>query len=184
MVTRDPTTARLPHLWNTMTLIPPPKIEIMRSAVDAIAREARASADGTETGGILLGTVEHDTHVIRHAGGPGPNATRQPDFFQRDLNHAQRLGDAAFDEDHSIWIGDWHTHLGAPPVPSTRDLGTYQGLLADPELGFSHFIAIILAASTGDWTAPDLATWVITTTSACAATPRLSGSPRHPNRSS
>jgi integrative and conjugative element protein (TIGR02256 family) len=145
-----------------MTISPTPRVEIVRSAVSAIARETRASADGTETGGILLGTSRNGAFVIRHAGNPGPNATRRPNFFQRDLKHARRLGDNAFDKDSSIWIGDWHTHIKAPPAPSLQDLTTYHTLVVDPELAFHHFIAIIVAAPADDWTAPQLATWVIT----------------------
>jgi integrative and conjugative element protein (TIGR02256 family) len=170
MVTRDPPTLRLSHLRNTMTS-PPHKVVMTPSAVQVIAHEAQVSADGNETGGILLGAVTRDALIVRHAGSPGPNATRRPDFFQRDLEHAQRLGDQMFDADRSIWIGDWHTHLRAPPAPSTRDLATYQQLLADPELDFQQFVAVILAASDGDWARPTMAVWLVTRDSLTAITP-------------
>ncbi|MEV6444787.1 Mov34/MPN/PAD-1 family protein [Amycolatopsis sp. NPDC051716] len=147
-----------------MTDTVPAAIVVTRAAVEAIAHEARASGDGTETGGILLGTAESDSLVIRHAGGPGRHATRRTTFFQRDLNHAQALGDWAFEKDRSVWIGEWHTHLRAPAVPSSRDLATYRGLLADPELAFDFFVAIILAEPTNEWTQPQIATWLVTPT--------------------
>ncbi|GAA4529450.1 hypothetical protein GCM10023192_15980 [Amycolatopsis samaneae] len=76
----------------------PAAIIVTTPAVNAIAHEARASRDGTETGGILLGTTERSGLVIRHAGGPGRHATRRATSFERDLNYAQALGDWAFEQ--------------------------------------------------------------------------------------
>lgn len=146
-----------------MTDSVPASIIVATSVVDTIAHEAQASRDGTETGGILLGTTEGNSLVIRHAGGPGQYAVRRATFFQRDLNHAQALGDQAFERDRSVWVGEWHTHLAAPGVPSSRDIATYQDLLADPELAFDFFVAMILADPTNSWTQPQIATWLITT---------------------
>jgi integrative and conjugative element protein (TIGR02256 family) len=81
---------------------------------------------------------------VLHAGDAGPDAVREPGFFLRDLQHAQRLASQAFARDGSVWIGEWHTHPVEEPVPSDRDLATYQALLADPELGFSRFVALIV----------------------------------------
>jgi integrative and conjugative element protein (TIGR02256 family) len=140
----------------------PSKIILTQRAISVIADEARASTDGTETGGILLGTAEPDAIVVRHAGRPGPRAIRRPDFFQRDLQHAQSFADQAFALDHSIWLGEWHTHLHAPPRPSTRDLATYRALLADPELAFDCFAAIILADNANRWHTLQLSAWIVT----------------------
>lgn len=151
-----------------MTPPTPKKIILTASAMSAIAEEARASTDGLETGGILLGTAEPDAIVVRHAGRPGPNAIRLPNFFQRDLQHAQSVADQAFALDHSIWIGEWHTHLHAASTPSTRDLATYQTLLSDPELAFHYFVAIILADTTNRWRTPEFTAWIVTPTHVCA----------------
>jgi integrative and conjugative element protein (TIGR02256 family) len=140
----------------------PASIILATSVVNTIAHEAQASRDGTETGGILLGTTEGNSLVIRHAGGPGRHAIRRATFFQRDRDHSQTLGDRAFEQDRSVWVGEWHTHLAAPAVPSSRDIATYQNLLADPELAFDFFIAIILADPTNNWTQPQISTWLIT----------------------
>ncbi|MFF0578556.1 Mov34/MPN/PAD-1 family protein [Streptosporangium saharense] len=151
-----------------MTMLTPRRVILTASAMSVIADEARASADGRETGGILLGTAESDTITVRHAGRPGPGAIRQAEFFQRDLQHAQYFAKYAFALDHSIWIGEWHTHLRTPPTPSAKDLATYQKLLSDPELAFDYFVAIILADSTNDWRTPQLAAWIVTSANACA----------------
>jgi len=59
----------------------PQHILLTAEAADAISREASASVDGKETGGILLGSMTTDDVVlVKHAGLPGPRAIRQPDF--------------------------------------------------------------------------------------------------------
>jgi len=126
------------------------EIVLSAPAARTITLESRASRDDTETGGILLGSVQGHTAHVHHAGRPGPCAVRQPTFFSRDLEHAQRVADQAFITDQSVWIGEWHTHLNLPPVPSECDLATYYRLLADPELAFDHFIAII-ASTPNNW---------------------------------
>lgn len=150
-----------------MKLIPK-KIILTESATAVIADEARASTDGTETGGILLGAAERDAIVVRHAGRPGPDAIRRPNFFQRDLQHTRSYADWAFALDRSVWIGEWHTHLHAPPRPSTLDLITYQTLLSDPELMFDYFVAIILTDDRNTWQTPQFTTWIVTPSHACA----------------
>ena len=126
----------------------------------AIYREAGRSRDGNETGGILLGHLHDGAAEIRTAGGPGPVAVRQPTFFLRDLDHARRLAGEAFARDGSVWIGEWHTHPTAAPVPSDRDLHTYARLLADPDLGFESLVAIIIAATDPGWVDPIARAWI------------------------
>jgi integrative and conjugative element protein (TIGR02256 family) len=133
------------------------RVLIRGSAAATILGEAVRSRDGYETGGILLGHLHNGgTAEIRHAGDPGLVAVRQPTFFLRDLDHAQRLAEKAFTRDGSIWIGEWHTHPAAAPVPSDRDLDTYARLLADPDLDFQVVVSIILAGQ-GDWSDPVVA---------------------------
>lgn len=144
----------------------PSKIILSPSVVKIIAAEARASEDGTETGGILLGTTEPDVVIVRHAGQPGPRAVRQPTFFLRDLGHAQRFADEAFELDQSIWIGEWHTHLDAPAIPSKRDIATYQALLADTDLAFDYFVSLVVIDTSAVWLTPGVAGWIIQPTDA------------------
>ncbi|NJP97106.1 hypothetical protein HCN51_48100 [Nonomuraea sp. FMUSA5-5] len=89
-----------------MTTPFPKEIILSAPAMSDIMDEAQVSSDGLETGGILLGAAQPDAVVVNHAGGLGPRAIRQPDFFQRDLPHAQSFADRAFTLDHSIWIGE------------------------------------------------------------------------------
>jgi integrative and conjugative element protein (TIGR02256 family) len=162
MAGRKPSAARLPYLRGAVTTAPARihRARLYESAAATILGEAVRSRDGYETGGILLGRLDADgTAEIRHAGDPGPVAVRRSNFFLRDLDHAQRLAERAFTRDGSVWVGDWHTHIAAAPVPSDRDLDTCARLLADPDLQFDAVVSIIVAGQ-GDWTEPGAAAWV------------------------
>jgi integrative and conjugative element protein (TIGR02256 family) len=137
------------------------RVVLAPAAATTIRDEALRSADGNETGGVLLGHVGTDTAArVRSAGDPGPAAVHRPAFFLRDLHHAQQLATQAFARDGSEWIGEWHTHPGAEPVPSARDLHTYLGFVADPQLRFDAFVALILVAPAGTWHRPQAHAWV------------------------
>lgn len=143
-------------------------IRVLSSAAAAIVAEATASADGNETGGILLGQDHGDTITVTVAGGPGPAAIRTRDRFTRDLGHAQALADAAYDRDNSVWIGEWHTHPTGQAEPSPIDLSTYCAHLADGELGFEHFVALIaVPCAAHGWSEVHLVPWLVTSDAAC-----------------
>lgn len=137
-------------------------VEIQPDVQARIAELAAASADGTESGGILLGRGpdEHRLIVVEQAGEPGPKADRRPDFFLRDREHAMALADKAWDCDRAVWVGEWHTHPAGPPYPSPRDLGTYAGLIGSAELSFRAFVSVIVVPHP-DWTHPRLVPWVL-----------------------
>lgn len=124
---------------------PAPRPIVLRpAAAESIGAEAAASADGLETGGLLLGHV-HDDHVeVRYAGGPGSAAHRSADRFSRDLEHATALAEAAWQLDRSLWLGEWHTHLKFGSAPSALDLSTYAGHMRDPDLELPCFTALIV----------------------------------------
>jgi integrative and conjugative element protein (TIGR02256 family) len=128
------------------------RVLMTRSALRELARHAAASADGRETGGIVLGRdggLGGDLHVL-HCGDPGPAAVRHRSRFSRDVAHAQRLADAAAATDGSAWIGEWHTHLVDLPAPSDADLHTYRRLLDDPDTQLSRLLALIVLPAAGD----------------------------------
>lgn len=117
---------------------------ITPTALNLITTTSHQSSYGLETGGILLGRPHKSTLEIRWAGDPGPNAIRQPQYFLRDLEHAQGLADQAWQIDGSQWIGEWHTHPYGPVEPSITDVRTYKQLLQDQELGFDGFMSLIV----------------------------------------
>jgi integrative and conjugative element protein (TIGR02256 family) len=139
------------------------RVRLSDGALATIVREAPASSDGRETGGILLGfdTDGVNEALVMEAGDPGPHATRRDDFFSRDVEHAQRLADAAFARTTARWIGEWHTHPRGQLAPSRKDMRTYRGFLRDPELAFDSFVAVIVGPGDNDWTHLRAAAWLI-----------------------
>lgn len=140
------------------------------AAVRSITLESKASEDGNETGGILLGQDNAGELCVRRAGGPGPNAKRSTHRFLRDLQHARDLADHAYDADGSIWLGEWHTHPQGPATPSDIDLTTYTGHLSDASLAFDRFLAcIVLPCPEHQWAHVILYAWIITPMAATVA---------------
>jgi integrative and conjugative element protein (TIGR02256 family) len=140
------------------------RLHILPEAAVRIRALARASQDGLETGGILLGRGPSPRGLIDviDAGDPGPDAMRRPDSFMRDLAHAQALADSAWQESHAIWIGEWHTHPKTGAEPSSRDFVTYAELLTEPELQFTVFVSIIVTPGPdSDWADPTLTAWLV-----------------------
>jgi integrative and conjugative element protein (TIGR02256 family) len=132
-------------------------------AVATITREAAISADGKETGGILLGFEQGELGeaLATEAGGPGPKAERRRDFFRRDLDHAQELAADAYRRTTARWIGEWHTHPRGALLPSAVDLRTYRGFLRDRDLDFQVFLALIVGPGEEGWRKPQAAAWLI-----------------------
>lgn len=87
---------------------------------------------------------------------------REAVAFRRDVPHAQTLADLAYNTDGSIWLGEWHTHPGSPGRPSRRDLASYRNILADAELAFEVFLAIIVMPGRAHgWRRPRLTGWIV-----------------------
>lgn len=144
-------------------------IVLPRRVLQGMLSEAVEGGSVLETGGILLGHDEETEGTTRltAAGAPGPRAVRRPHFFLRDLDHARMLAAKAWDDDHSQWIGEWHTHPLGLPIPSELDLRSYATHIHDPELGFRRFISVIVTWDvTGKWS---LGAWVVDGVAARAA---------------
>lgn len=138
-------------------------VTVQASALETITTEVFGSAPDLETGGILLGHApgdRADLHVTV-AGDPGPNAVHEPRRFLRDPAHAQTLADRAWAEHQAVWIGEWHTHPAAGPMPSDIDLRSYLQHLEDPELQFTEFLSLIVASTDAG---PAVAAWIVTST--------------------
>lgn len=123
----------------------PTSVVVSAGAATAIRTETARAAAGLETGGLLLGRRSGNDLLVTAAGDPGPNAEHSPRRFRRDLIHAQRLADEAWARDGSEWIGEWHTHPRGPQHPSPFDAAVYRTFLDDPELGFAHVLAVVVA---------------------------------------
>jgi len=125
------------------------RVRLSEGALATIAREAPASSDGRETGGILLGFDAQlpMEALVMEAGDPGPRAERRSDFFRRDVEHAQRLADEAFARTTSRWIGEWHTHP-QPEAPSRTDHGAMRAMTRRNNYAVAMVVAALLPDDT------------------------------------
>lgn len=132
------------------------RLPIYAAALESIVVAIRSSDPRLETGGALFGPS--DGSKILHAAGPGPRAEHGPRSFRRDLTFTQHEAERLYQADRSHWIGEWHTHVDVPPAPSNLDLHTYAKHMADRDLGFDRFLALIIAISESQ---PILAAWIL-----------------------
>lgn len=132
------------------------RLEIDAVVLQSIALTIRTSNPHLETGGALFGPP--DGSRVLHAAGPGPMAEHRARYFRRDIVFTQDEADRLYQADGSQWIGEWHTHIGMPPAPSEVDLRTYRKHIADRDLGFDRFVALIITPSGA---CPMLAVWIL-----------------------
>lgn len=99
-----------------------------------------------ETGGLLLGRADDDLMVVTHVVGPGPQALHQRHRFEPDTDW-QANGVARIWAAHpgTEYLGDWHTHPGGKPRPSTLDRETLEEIAAYPAARQSRPAMLILA---------------------------------------
>jgi integrative and conjugative element protein (TIGR02256 family) len=136
------------------------RVWLTSRALVTILSEAQASSDGRETGGILVGFECANGIFVTEAGGPGARAVRRRDFFLRDLDAADQLLERAFDASRATWVGDWHTHTICDERPSGTDADSYRRLLADAELQFERFLALIVTSASGSFADAEIWPWL------------------------
>ena len=131
--------------WHPYQVLPDSKhgyeVRITHDAMSAILtwtrRSERTAGDRVETGGVLFGQVDEFLKVIwiDEVSGPPPDSEASPEGFVCGTQgvaavHQEKLtrtsGSVTF-------VGMWHTHPKALPIPSHTDQGAMMQLLADKE---------------------------------------------------
>jgi integrative and conjugative element protein (TIGR02256 family) len=98
-------------------------VELSRWAYESIQEVLGWSADGSETGGCLLGVTTPTGVRIEAASGPHPDAGRTRSRFEVSWDYWQRIEEAQAHLEGECWRGDWHTHYEAGAArPSETDL--------------------------------------------------------------
>lgn len=106
-------------------------VTISRKVEDAVARFIDDGQIRREAGGILIGSYRGPHVEICDCTTPLPLDIRLPHLFdRRDPGHQAAA--------HNSWkrsggtdtfVGEWHTHPVADPVPSALDLGTWRSIM-------------------------------------------------------
>ncbi|WP_090587609.1 Mov34/MPN/PAD-1 family protein [Arthrobacter subterraneus] len=121
--------ARTPHAGQAPVVRARVTIWIGRNVLDDLLEEAARCAP-LETGGVLLGWRTEDAVCITNMVGPGPDARHARDSFSPDATWQSDQIALLYARSgrRLAYLGDWHTHPGAVPVPSSRDRGTLRAI--------------------------------------------------------
>lgn len=111
-----------------------------------------------ETGGVLMGYSGPgmdgaDNVVITHIVGPGPRAEHERTSFVPDYDwqNCEIAGIYEKSGRRASYLGDWHTHPRAAPIPSERDLSTLRRIALHKEARCPQpLMAIVGADDVGD----------------------------------
>ena len=106
----------------------------LRIGEQAAARLLQFSvrSDRKETGGILVGfyTETLDCAVVTTVSGPPADSQSTKTWFARGVRGLQRWLERLWRTEGDYYIGEWHAHPGAVPVPSLRDIEQLQQIAA------------------------------------------------------
>lgn len=126
------------------------KVLVLPDAVDRVVAEVER-AGHNETGGLLLGWRRGDLAVlaVAHVTGPGADATVTPTRLRLDTAGLQDEVDDWFmsTEGEITYLGDWHLHHAANPVPSQTDRRSAYEISVKPEIGVPEPLIVILGLS-------------------------------------
>lgn len=120
------------HLRDAYVLVEP-------SVVDAVFAWRQLDCAAPEAGGILLGLRRSEHVHVTGVTGPGPGDRRARTAFHRARAFHQQEALRQWRASGSVtaYLGEWHTHPEARPVPSGTDLVQWralQGCYLDPLL--------------------------------------------------
>ena len=108
-------------------------LEFSPEVIDTFARH-RQSPGRVEAGGILLGRVYSDSHVlVEEATTPNRRDRAGLIFFDRSRKAAQEIVNRAWHESDGErnYLGEWHTHSVPDPSPSPRDRQMIRNMFHD-----------------------------------------------------
>jgi integrative and conjugative element protein (TIGR02256 family) len=134
------------------------EIRIQKSAFTSMRREAlRASAvcDQNETGGVLLGQVDHGCHVVwvNDVYGIPPDSRAAPDRLEISVRNIRgQLAQRRHESRGMVsFIGVWHSHPASRVQASARDRETMDDLVNGPHETLSQALLIIVGGTDGRW---------------------------------
>lgn len=109
-------------------------------------------AGKNEVGGVLMGYRSASDIVIVDVVGPGPAASLKPRRFVPDARWQNEEIARIYEDSGRIhtYLGDWHTHPGMLPYPSSRDKSTLKKIAESPESRAEEPVMLILGTGLED----------------------------------
>lgn len=110
---------------------------------EAVTRRLR------ETGGAIFGWESEGVIVVACASGPGPHAKHRLRSFEPapGTTNAAMLAVAAASMGRYGYLGSWHTHPRAAPVPSSIDIGTAEAMAEQGDLRLPAPLLLIISTT-------------------------------------
>lgn len=123
------------------------KVLVLPAAAQRVQSEA-ATTGRNETGGLLLGWRRSDLGlwVVAEVTGPGAGSKATPTTLHLDTMDLQVEADRWFEDTRGevSYLGDWHLHHQADPVPSRQDRRSIREVARRPEIGVPEPLLVIV----------------------------------------
>lgn len=102
-----------------------------------------------ETGGAIFGWESEGIIVVACACGPGPRAKHRLRSFEPapGTTKAAMLAVASASKGRYGYLGSWHTHPRAAPVPSSIDIGTAKAMAEQEDLRLPAPLLLIISTT-------------------------------------
>ncbi len=123
-------------------------VQLSDNALEVFQSSIQTS--GKESGGILLGSVYPRSHVlVERATRPGFLDKAGRYFFDRSRSRAQRIVNRHWKMSAGleVYLGEWHTHPVAHPVPSSRDRRMIRNMFRQTEMEIDFLFLIVVGRS-------------------------------------
>ena len=120
--------------------------------IKRLQRELRR-AGSREIGGLLMGEHVRDETFrvldisVQRAGGSQVCFIRDPRSHQAQLQ--KFFSETGNDYARFNYLGEWHSHPGFDPVPSSTDVDTMQSIVDDPNVGANFLVLLIPKLGSG-----------------------------------
>jgi integrative and conjugative element protein (TIGR02256 family) len=102
----------------------------------------------SEAGGQLFARIQGAEIMVGKASGPRPTDRRTRASYQGDRRAELREIKENY-ETGLHYVGDWHTHACAKPVPSNRDLDTISDIAKRSSHGLNALVLMIVGTDPG-----------------------------------
>jgi [CysO sulfur-carrier protein]-S-L-cysteine hydrolase len=118
-----------------------------------LLRELRRAKD-REIGGVLMGEHIVDDVFrlveisVQRTFGSAASFTRNPNEHQPEL--AAFFARTGEDFTRFNYLGEWHSHPGFDPIPSSTDIRSMQSIAEDPAVGANFVVLLIISLAGTD----------------------------------
>ena len=99
-----------------------------------------------EAGGQLFARFDGPVIQIERATGPRPTDRRGRRIFVPNRLAERREIKRMFKEE-LYYVGDWHTHPEPQPMPSGKDIGSFQDMFRKSRHGLASFVMVIVGTA-------------------------------------